>query len=179
MNAIEWRDVPELGGAYSVSTDGRVRSNPHVIVKRNGAKQTVYGRELKPGRCSDGYLTVKIRGKSEYVHRLVANTFLYRPNNEYEVNHKDENKQNNHVSNLEWVTHQQNCDHGTRNERCGDPACPVVARGGDGAVLRFASMSEAERAGYARAGIRQCCDGKWKAYRGLTWERETKVKNYG
>lgn len=176
MNAIEWRDVPGLGGAYSVSTDGRVRSNPHVIVKRNGAKQTVYGRELKPGRCTDGYLTVKIRGKSEYVHRLVASSFLYRPSDEFEVNHKDENKQNNNVSNLEWVTHQQNCDHGTRNERCGDPSCSVIAKKGGKVVFRFASMSEAERAGYARVGIRKCCNGTKPTYRGFVWER---MKNYG
>jgi hypothetical protein len=51
------------------------------------------------------------------VHRLVMLTYCPTDNEKLEVNHKDENKNNNAINNLEWITHQENCNYGTRNER--------------------------------------------------------------
>lgn len=82
---------------YLVYTDGRVQN-----------KTTL--KFLKPRITGAGYLSVKIKGKSEYMHRLVATLFLTKPLGK-EVNHKDGNKQNNCLSNLEWVTHQENMRH--------------------------------------------------------------------
>lgn len=55
--------------------------------------------------------------KSENIHRLVALAFIDNPDNLPQVNHKDEDKLNNNINNLEWVTIQQNANHGTRNQR--------------------------------------------------------------
>lgn len=56
----------------------------------------------------NGYYTVSINGNNEYVHRLVAKAFIDNPNNLNEINHKDEDKSNNRVDNLEWCTKSYN-----------------------------------------------------------------------
>ena len=68
-----------------------------------------------------GYLRVYLykngKGKSFYIHRLVAEAFIPNPNKYQEVNHKDENSSNNRADNLEWCTHKYNSNYGTRNKR--------------------------------------------------------------
>lgn len=76
---------------------------------------------LKPWKDTKGYLTVELRQNGERyykkVHRLVAETFIPNPTNLPEINHKDENKQNPSVYNLEWCTSKYNSNYGTRKER--------------------------------------------------------------
>lgn len=95
---------------YSVSNLGRVKSN-------YANKERI----LKPFQNSNGYLMIDIRHpgerKSIGIHRLVAMAFIPNPNDCKEVNHKDENKQNNCVDNLEWCDTKYNCNYGTRLER--------------------------------------------------------------
>lgn len=78
------------------------------------------GRVLKP-RNTSGYQQVSLwkenNQKHEYIHRLVAQAFIPNIENKPQVNHIDENKHNNHVSNLEWATVKENVNHGTRTER--------------------------------------------------------------
>ena len=62
-------------------------------------------------RTKNGYLRVEIQGKHYLVHRLVAMAFLGIKSNEYEVNHKDQNPENNDIDNLEWVTHKENINY--------------------------------------------------------------------
>lgn len=66
---------------------------------------------LKLNINQKGYLQVVIKGKLYQPHRLVAKAFIPNPENKPQVNHKDGNKLNNHVSNLEWVTNQENQRH--------------------------------------------------------------------
>ena len=82
---------------YSISTEGRLRNN-----------QT--GKILKPYKQSSGYLSYHILGRHLYAHRLVAIAFIPIPGNKgsYEVDHKDHDKTNNTVANLQWITHSQN-----------------------------------------------------------------------
>ena len=102
-----WKSIDDR---YSVSNLGRVKSN-------YANKERI----LKPFFNKDGYLMVDIRHsherKSISVHRLVAIAFIPNPNNYPEVNHKDENKTNNCVDNLEWCDDKYNCNYGTRNQR--------------------------------------------------------------
>lgn len=83
---------------YLIYDDGRVFS-----VKRDKFQSL--------RKHSNGYLRATIHGKDMYVHRLVAICFLDNPHNYKEVNHKDGNKANNTVDNLEWCTHSQNEKH--------------------------------------------------------------------
>ena len=106
-----WKDIKDYEGIYQVSNLGRVKSLKH-------SKE---GKILKGRVTGKGYLSVvlfrnSVR-KSNSIHRLVAQAFIPNPANKPEVNHIDENKLNNDVSNLEWVTSKENSNHGTRNLR--------------------------------------------------------------
>lgn len=72
------------------------------------------GKEVK-GWNQSGYRMVCINYKKLYVHRLVAETYIPNPNNLDTVNHKDGDKMNNHIDNLEWTTRRDNCEHARLN----------------------------------------------------------------
>lgn len=102
------RDIPEYEGLYAATEDGRIWS-----YNKNSF--------IDPNSYSHGYKQIQLwkKGipKSFRWHRLIAMTFIPNPNNLPEVNHKDENKLNNCVDNLEWCDANYNVNYGTRNER--------------------------------------------------------------
>lgn len=107
----EWRDIAGYEGHYQVSSTGLVRSikkEPYILKgdqQRNGYKRV--------------YLWLDNAKKNCLVHRLVAEAFLPNPDHLPEVNHLDEDKGNNDISNLEWCTHLRNLNYGTVRERIG------------------------------------------------------------
>ena len=84
--------------------DYEITRNGEIINKTNN-------HMLTPQPNGKGYLRVKIDGKLQFVHRLVATKYIPNPNNYEQVNHKDGNKLNNCVDNLEWVSNQMNRTH--------------------------------------------------------------------
>jgi len=101
-----WKDVVGYEGVYQVSSLGRVKSFQ---------RYPVVGRILKPGKTTAGYLQVVLcrDGEQQHklVHRLVAEAFLPRSPGNNEVNHKNGDKADNRVENLEWVTSSENRKH--------------------------------------------------------------------
>lgn len=112
-----WVDVIGYDGLYEVSNLGNVKSCDGVF-KNQYTSWPKKGKLLKPRVHTGGYLRVNLwdngRVTDKYIHRLVADAFLpFDPDRPY-INHKDGNKTNNVVSNLERVTHQENIDHAMR-----------------------------------------------------------------
>ncbi len=127
MNEI-WKDIQGYEGIYQISNLGRVKSLPRVIEydkpnwsKIQHMKISIPEKILKTKKRKDGYLEICLTcfGKQKYfcIHRLVAQAFLSNPDNLPQVNHKDENKINNQVDNLEWCSANYNCNYGNRNKR--------------------------------------------------------------
>ena len=92
-----WKSIFENN--YEISNYGNVKSNKFKVP-----------RLLKPD-ISTGYCRVKIQNKWYFIHRLVAIKFIENIKNKPQVNHKDENKLNNKICNLEWVTHRENIEY--------------------------------------------------------------------
>lgn len=110
-----WKEIEEFGGNYSVSSEGRVRSNG--LLKGKNSKVRI----LKTEMSKKGYLRVGLvkDGKQKHylVHRLVAIAFLDNPNNLPDVNHKNECKTDNRLINLEWMSRRDNMNYGDRTKK--------------------------------------------------------------
>lgn len=126
MNEI-WKDIEGYEGIYQVSNLGRARSVDHITYGEGRCPEAPKhrkGRILTQRINNSGYYIINIRQnrrrKNYYVHRLVALAFVPGYFDGAQVNHKDENKLNNRWYNLEWVTRKDNCNYGTRNDRCND-----------------------------------------------------------
>lgn len=107
-----WKDVVGYEGYYQVSNLGRVRSVDRIVKGCFGSTQHKKSIILSPAINTAGYYSVALvrnaKSKSYRVHRLVAEAFLPNPNSLPVINHKDENKLNNSVENLEWCTYSYN-----------------------------------------------------------------------
>ena len=161
-----WCDIEGYEGLYQISNKGRVKS----LYK--GSE-----RILKPRDNGRGYLRVQLTkentSKHIRVHRLVAIAFVSNPHNLPEVNHKDENKKNNCVENLEWCDRRYNVNYGTRNERL---SRKILQYSKSGEFIReWTGAHEVERIlGISHQNITQCCKGKRKSAGSFIWRYKEK-----
>lgn len=116
-----WKDIEGYEGLYQVSSCGEVRSLDKIINLPNGVTYIKRGMTRRKNPDKYGYYTITLRKAgvplTYKIHRLVAKAFIENPNCYPQVNHKDENKKNNCVENLEWCDAKYNCSYGTRGER--------------------------------------------------------------
>ena len=160
---------------YEVLYDGRIWS-----YKTN--------RFLKPSTLPSGYQQVALTDnegniKRYYIHRVVYEAFTCKPIQEgYEINHIDEKKYNNMVSNLELLTHKENMNFGTRNSRAAksntnnQKRSKAVGAYKDGKlVMTFPSTIEAQRQGFNQGHVSSCCRNCYlregnNIYKGFEWK---------
>lgn len=165
-----WKAISGYEGLYEVSNLGNVRS----LFR--------YKKVLKPWDIGTGYLMVSLsKDKSRrtfFVHRLVASAFIENPENKPQVNHLDENRANNNVSNLEWCTCKENHNYGSHNEKLSTahinhpkkskPVAQYTIHGEF--ICEFPSIADAARkTATNKSDICACCQGKRKAHKGYVW----------
>lgn len=106
-----WKDIIGYEGQYQISNTGKVKRLERLTTDSLNRKKLVKEKIFLQKPANNGYTRISFGMKREYTHRLVAIHFIPNPDNKPEVNHIDGNKENNHVSNLEWVTKLENCRH--------------------------------------------------------------------
>ena len=177
MKGEIWKDIEGYEGLYQISSMGRVKSLERTVWnKGKGCYRIVSERIRKRVTDKDGYLKVMLwkdsKGKWFFVHRLVATAFIPNPDNLPVINHKDENKENNIVSNLEWCSVLHNNTYNGRAERIGKKRCkPVFSIDREtGLIMFWESLKEAENCTGIRHGdISKCCQGKVKSAGNHIW----------
>lgn len=111
-----WKDIKDYEGFYQVSNLGRVKSLSRSIHDSRGYMVHLKEKIKKPSFDKNGYPQIGLCKNgtviTRKIHRLVAEAFISNPENKPEINHKDEDKTNNCVSNLEWVTEKENVNYG-------------------------------------------------------------------
>lgn len=162
-----WKEILGFDILYEVSNLGRVRTR---YFKERG--YTFEYRFLKPVDNGNGYLRFnwKLNGKQKtvYLHKLVATAFVENPNGYKEVNHLDENKKNNYADNLQWVSHVENCNHGTRNKRVAEKTSKSILCVETG--IKYKSVSEAAHyMGIVKTAISNCLNGRSNTAAGYHW----------
>jgi hypothetical protein len=151
-----WKSVPGFENFYEVSNTGFVRSLPRFARTRGNGLRTVASTILKTFTAGCGYcavgLAVKGQVSKRYVHRLVASAFIENPCGLPEVNHKDSNKSNNAVTNLEWISRQGNEDHKVKSGRSlrGDDSVHSKLTSKEVAEIRVALQSGESQKSIAR-----------------------------
>lgn len=166
MSVVETFVKIEGFNNYEVSNLGKIRN-----IKS--------GRTLKPYLDNNGYLRLclceKNKKKFLSLHRIIATAFIDNPEGKPCVNHIDENKLNNDLSNLEWCTVRENNVHGTKIKRIAEKLSQKVIQLdlNDNVLNTFESMVQAEReTGIPIQNISSCCNGKRKSAGGYKWRKK-------
>ena len=170
-----WKDIEGYKGLYQVSNMGRVKSLERTVRCDRGYR-IIPERILKTGKNNCGYLHVQLCKEGKVitcrVHRLVAQAFIENPNNLPVINHKDEDKTNNCVDNLEFCSYSYNNSYGTGNKkRAKKLSKPVIGISkSNGLILEFPSLMEASRqVRIDQCSICKCCQGRRKSAKGYYW----------
>ena len=161
-----------------MNTAQPIQGHPNYLITEDGRVFTAKGRELRPTPNHNGYLTVNLRtdGKQHLrrVHRLVALAYVPNKEGKPDVNHIDGNKRNNHKTNLEWVTNEENHWHAAKMGLL--HTTPVDMLDKDGNLVRsFPSLKSAEEYVGAKrpngTGICACLRGAKQTAYGYRWRK--------
>ena len=145
---------------YTISEDGEIRNSKGKIIK---------GEISNTGYRRVSLSNNDVKHKKMSVHRLVAETYIPNPHNYPEVNHKNENKLDNSVSNLEWCSTLDNLNHSRIIEKASFAKFRKVKCVTTGKI--YNSIKEAsDELGLYHSNIVACCNGRRATCGGLEWE---------
>ena len=153
------KDIKGYEGLYAITEEGQVWS----YRRKKYLKQ----------QQTRNYLSIELHKDNDrkhyFIHRLVAETYIPNPHNLPEVNHIDENKYNNCVDNLEWVSHKDNMNHGTQKERA-SIKCKKKIRCIELNTIYDSTKDAALTLGINAPNITSCLKGRQKTSGGYHWE---------
>lgn len=165
-----WKDISEFNGKYQVSNLGHVRNTNNLNDNDGGV--------LHPGALYNGYYRVTLSNgentKREYVHRLVAKAFIDNPNNYPQINHKDENRLNNNVDNLEWCTDKYNANYGNHNKHISESLLKGSSKIVQTDLLNnfvktWDNLASIQNSGFDHSHVANCCKHVANSSKGYHW----------
>lgn len=149
----EWRDVKGYEGMYQISNYGRVKSLGRIDRLGQKVDEKMRNQQIDKNGYKSVMLSKDGNRKRYLVHRLVAEAFIPNPNNYPQINHKDENKINNKVNNLEWCDRKYNMNYGTRSKRQSENLKGKYVGGNHPKSKKIKCITTGETFG----GIREAC----------------------
>lgn len=180
-----WKDVTGYEGLYKISSLGCLKSLSRLINSSNNNKRRIKECILKLRvNPYNGYIQVLLsknhKIKPFYIHRLVASEFIENPDNLPQVNHKDENKLNNRVDNLEWCSASYNVAYGTGRKRAIITSlkngtfynCEALSKKVkciETGKIYLSAQEAGRQTGLDNSGISKCCRGTYKKCGGFKW----------
>lgn len=172
----EWRPVVGYEVLYEVSNLGQVKSLDKVILRKNGIIEHRKGKALSLFHSKQGYIYIVLttkegKPKREAVHRLVAKAFIPNENAEKNhIDHKDGNRENNVVSNIQWVTRTENMHNPITEARINAAiGRSVIGVAPDGTTKEYAQIKDVEQDGFNRHKVCACCRGMRKSHKSYQW----------
>ena len=175
----EWRDILDFEGLYQVSNLGRVKS----LWFTNNVYNKKYRKDriLKATTTHSNYVQVALRKSNKMyhrlVHRLVAQAFIENPSQLPQVNHKDGNKKNNVVDNLDWVSPRENQLHAVKiglrasGGKCYNAKAVIQYDMQDNFIKEYSSISQASKETNSNAiNILKCCKGQRNKCNNYKWK---------
>ena len=180
-----WKPIKNYEEFYEISNLGNVKAKERIRIDKNGVKRKYKEKILLPSQLGyfdkygRNYLKIGLYDKFKtytqfLIHRLVAIHFIPNPDNKPEVNHKDENKENNNVNNLEWCTRTENNEHSKITENLNNSKkikINQLSLNGE-FIKEWDGIREAARGIGAKSHkhISCCCKGTEKTAQGFKWE---------
>lgn len=171
---LKFKEIPGFSD-YMICSNGRIYSK-------------ITDKFLSSWNNSKGYPIIRIKSddgtkKQIVLHRIVAKLFIPNPEGYPQVNHKDENKENNNVDNLEWCTNLYNSRYGTRGKRIseanmGKRATPILMFDKKWNFIReFSSQMDAQKFGYEQGNVSAILRGKRISTQGMRFVRKDEFEN--
>ena len=172
-----WKKIENYDNYY-ISNRGNVLNIYEKAIKRNSKEKGIAFKILKPIKDTNGYYCVSLYKNKSFknykIHRLVAEAFIPNKRNYNQINHKDENKSNNQVENLEWCNSKYNNNYGSRKNRASKKMNISVSRfDNEGKLIKkYDSIQSVKKDGFDPSKVCSICKNKYgrKTHKGYIWK---------
>lgn len=185
-----WKDIKGYEGLYQISNLGNVKKikNKKYNINKKEVEEKEINKYISIGKHKLGYKNVKLTDKNGirknlFLHRIIAEAFIENPNNFNIINHKDGDKSNNDINNLEWTSQKDNVNHAWKNGLCENvrKVCAIngrkkskkiIQKNKNGEVIKVwnSTMDIERELGILHNNITSCCKHYNRTAGGFIWE---------